>query len=89
MTGGRILRVKEYLGNETFMLTYGDGVADIELTRLMAFHKSHGKLATVTAVRPPSRFGGMTISDGRVTDFIEKTADRRRLDQRWFFRAAA
>jgi len=72
MTGGRILRVKEYLGNETFMLTYGDGVADIELTRLLAFHKSHGKLATVTAVRPPSRFGGMTISDGRVTDFIEK-----------------
>jgi glucose-1-phosphate cytidylyltransferase len=72
MTGGRILRVKEYLGNETFMLTYGDGVADINIEKLLEFHKSHGKLATVTAVRPPSRFGGMAINDSRVTDFIEK-----------------
>jgi glucose-1-phosphate cytidylyltransferase len=72
MTGGRILRIKSYLENQTFMLTYGDGVADINIGRLLAFHKSHGKLATVTAVRPPSRFGGMSIENGLVSDFIEK-----------------
>ena len=72
MTGGRVLRVRDYLENETFMLTYGDGVADIDIGKLLAFHKSHGKLATVTAVRPPSRFGGMSIEDGLVTNFIEK-----------------
>ena len=72
MTGGRILRVRNYLDNQTFMLTYGDGVADIDVQALFAFHKSHGKLATVTAVRPPSRFGGMAIDKGLVTDFIEK-----------------
>jgi glucose-1-phosphate cytidylyltransferase len=72
MTGGRILRIRNYLDNQTFMLTYGDGVADVDLRALLAFHKSHGKLATVTAVRPPSRFGGMAIDNGLVTDFIEK-----------------
>ncbi len=72
MTGGRVLRVKEYLGKETFLLTYGDGVADINIQQLLDFHRGHGKLVTVTAVRPPSRFGGMTINDNRVTDFIEK-----------------
>jgi glucose-1-phosphate cytidylyltransferase len=72
MTGGRILRVRNYLDNQTFMLTYGDGVADVDVQALLAFHKSHGKLATVTAVRPPSRFGGMAIDNGMVTDFIEK-----------------
>jgi glucose-1-phosphate cytidylyltransferase len=72
MTGGRILRVKNYLDNQTFMLTYGDGVADIDIKKLLDFHRSHGKLATVTAVRPPSRFGGMSIEDGLVADFIEK-----------------
>jgi glucose-1-phosphate cytidylyltransferase len=72
MTGGRVLRVREYLGKETFMLTYGDGVADINIEKLLEFHRSHGRLATVTAVRPPSRFGGMSIDDAWVTDFIEK-----------------
>jgi glucose-1-phosphate cytidylyltransferase len=72
MTGGRILRIRSYLDNQTFMLTYGDGVADIDIQALLAFHKSHGKLATVTAVRPPSRFGGMAIDNEMVTDFIEK-----------------
>ena len=72
LTGGRLLRVKEYLGKETFMLTYGDGVADINIEKLLAFHRGHGRLATVTAVRPPSRFGGMSIDDAWVTDFIEK-----------------
>jgi glucose-1-phosphate cytidylyltransferase len=71
-TGGRVLRVKEYLGKETFMLTYGDGVANINVEKLLEFHRSHGRLATVSAVRPPSRFGGMSIDDAWVTDFVEK-----------------
>jgi glucose-1-phosphate cytidylyltransferase len=61
MTGGRVKRVREYLGDETFMLTYGDGVADVDLTALLAFHRAHGKRATVTAVRPAGRFGAMEL----------------------------
>jgi glucose-1-phosphate cytidylyltransferase len=72
MTGGRILRIKDYLNGQTFMVTYGDGVADIDIPRLLDFHRSSGKLATVTAVRPPSRFGGMAIENSMVVDFIEK-----------------
>jgi len=74
MTGGRLLRLKEYLQkeDEPFMLTYGDGVSDVDLTALLKFHKSHGKQATVTAVRPSARFGGMHIGDGKVIDFKEK-----------------
>lgn len=74
MTGGRLLRLKESLKNEqTFMLTYGDGVSDIDLTKLLQFHKSHGKIATVTAVRPPVRFGELIIDDNsKVEEFAEK-----------------
>ena len=73
MTGGRLLRLKESLKNEeTFMLTYGDGVSNIDLTRLLEFHKSHGKIATVTAVRPPVRFGELIINDNKVEEFAEK-----------------
>ncbi len=72
MTGGRIRRVKDYLDNERFMLTYGDGVANIDIKRLLQSHEEHGKLATVTAVRPPSRFGGMAVDNDMVTDFTEK-----------------
>lgn len=72
LTGGRIRRVQEYVGNEQFMLTYGDGVGNIALDDLLAFHKSHGKLATVTAVRPPARFGGITLADDKVVSFSEK-----------------
>lgn len=71
-TGGRIKRLAPWIGNETFMLTYGDGVSDINLTELLAFHRAHGRLATVTAVRPPSRFGGLTFNGDLVTEFIEK-----------------
>ena len=72
-TGGRVKRLKDWIGNETFMLTYGDGVADVDLKALLAFHKSHGRLATVTAVRPPARFGGIALDDaGKVETFIEK-----------------
>ncbi len=72
MTGGRILRVKDYLSDQ-FFLTYGDGVADININELMNFHRCHGKLATVTAVKPPSRFGALKIGIGnQVTNFTEK-----------------
>lgn len=73
MTGGRLLRLKKILGNERFMATYGDGVARIDVADLVRFHESHGRLATMTAVRPPSRFGSVAIDEqGVVTDFIEK-----------------
>lgn len=72
-TGGRLLRVRHLVQDGTFMLTYGDGVADIGLRALLEFHRSHGRLATVTAVRPPARFGGLTFDNaGKVRDFIEK-----------------
>ena len=72
MTGGRIKRAAEYIGDETFMLTYGDGVANLNISEAAAFHRRHGKLATVTAVRPPPRFGGITLDDNLVTHFVEK-----------------
>lgn len=72
MTGGRVKRMRDYVGNETFMLTYGDGVSDIDLHDLLQFHKSHGKLATVSAVRPPARFGELDIQERRVKSFKEK-----------------
>ncbi|NQT92322.1 MAG: glucose-1-phosphate cytidylyltransferase [Lentisphaerae bacterium] len=74
MTGGRIRRVSKYLDDDTFMLTYGDGLADVDLKGLLNFHKSHGRLATVTAVRPFSRFGLMDVDgpDGKVVRFAEK-----------------
>ena len=71
-TGGRTKRAARFVGNETFMVTYGDGVADIDLQELVAFHHSHGKLATVTAVRPPGRFGALEIEGDRVSSFAEK-----------------
>ena len=61
MTGGRVKRLQKLIGKETFMLTYGDGVADINLDSLLSFHKSHGKLVTVSAVRPPARFGAIKL----------------------------
>jgi glucose-1-phosphate cytidylyltransferase len=72
MTGGRVGRLQQYVGNETFMLTYGDGVGDIDIKKLIAFHKSHGKLATVTAVRPPARFGELSFEGDRIAKFAEK-----------------
>lgn len=72
MTGGRIRRVRDYLGNEDFCMTYGDAVSDIDIRRLLAFHQSHGRQATITAVRPPARFGALQIETGRVNGFLEK-----------------
>jgi len=72
-TGGRLLRVKKYLDDEdVFCFTYGDGVGDIDIGALVAFHKAHGKLATVTAVRPPGRFGTMSLEGDTVNEFREK-----------------
>ena len=72
MTGGRIKRLAPYIGNTTFMLTWGDGVADVDLSQLLDFHRSHGKLATLTAVRPPARYGYMSFEGDRVAEFKEK-----------------
>jgi glucose-1-phosphate cytidylyltransferase len=71
-TGGRIKALKDAIGSETFLLTYGDGVANIDVSALVAFHKSHGKLATVTAVHPPARFGGLVLEGNQVMEFSEK-----------------
>lgn len=73
LTGGRIKRLKPYVGNSTFMLTWGDGVSDVNLHDLLRFHRSHGKLATLTAVRPPARYGHLKIKDGGIVEeFSEK-----------------
>jgi glucose-1-phosphate cytidylyltransferase len=72
MTGGRVKRMQTFIGNETFLLTYGDGVANIDLDALLAFHRSHGKMITVSAVRPAARFGELEIDGARVSSFIEK-----------------
>lgn len=71
-TGGRIKRIGPYLGDETFMLTWGDGVSNVDLNGLLDFHRSHGKLATVTAVRPPARFGRLELDGDTVLHFSEK-----------------
>jgi glucose-1-phosphate cytidylyltransferase len=72
-TGGRIKRVAEFIGDEPFMLTYGDGVSNVDIPALLQFHRSQKKLTTMTAVRPPARFGQMVIKDGRVIQFKEKS----------------
>jgi len=72
MTGGRVKRIQNYIDSDTFLLTYGDGLADLDIARLVEFHKSHGKLATVTAVTPSSRFGVLEMNKNRVMSFLEK-----------------
>ncbi len=72
MTGGRILRLKDWLGEQPFMVTYGDGIGSVDIKALVAFHQSHGKMATVTAVRPPARFGGLSLNNELVKNFAEK-----------------
>jgi glucose-1-phosphate cytidylyltransferase len=73
MTGGRLKRVRDYLGDSSFCFTYGDGVCDVNIRNLIEFHKSHGREATVTAVQPPGRYGALRISDGgMVQEFQEK-----------------
>ncbi len=71
-TGGRVKQSAQYVGHETFMMTYGDGVSNVNTQHLLEFHRSHGRLATVTAVRPPARFGGISLDGDRVVSFEEK-----------------
>lgn len=74
MTGGRIKRIQEYIGNETFMLTYGDGVCDIDIDKLLKYHKKQGKIATITAVQPGGKFGALKINnDSIIESFVEKS----------------
>jgi glucose-1-phosphate cytidylyltransferase len=79
MTGGRLKRLKKYLGNETFMMTYGDGLSDVDLKKLIRFHLKSKKLVTVTAVRPPARFGAIKVIGKNVKYFKEKS----KLDEGW------
>jgi len=79
MTGGRLKRLKKYIGNETFMMTYGDGLSNINLKKLLKFHKKNKKLVTLTAVRPPARFGAIKIKGKLVNFFKEKS----KLDEGW------
>jgi glucose-1-phosphate cytidylyltransferase len=73
MTGGRIKRIQPHIGNETFMLTYGDGVGNVDIKQLVDFHKKHGKLCTVTSVQPSGRFGALNMAeDNSVISFLEK-----------------
>jgi glucose-1-phosphate cytidylyltransferase len=76
LTGGRIKRLASYLGDSTFMLTWGDGVSNVNLRELLAFHRAHGKLATLTAVRPPARFGHLDLKGDQITEFSEKPQTR-------------
>jgi glucose-1-phosphate cytidylyltransferase len=79
MTGGRIKRLEKYLKNESFMLTYGDGLSNVNIKKLVSFHKRNKKIATLTAVRPPARFGAIKISRNKVIYFKEKS----KLDEGW------
>lgn len=72
MTGGRVKRLRNFIGNETFMLTYGDGLSNVDIEGLLAFHKNHGKMITLTAVRPTARFGELDLKEGQVLNFEEK-----------------
>ena len=79
MTGGRLKRLKKHLGNDTFLLTYGDGISNVNLDKLIKFHKKNKKLITLTAVRPPARFGAIKILGKKVKTFKEKS----KLDEGW------
>ena len=79
MTGGRLKRLKKFLGKETFLMTYGDGVSNVDIKKLVKFHKKNKKIATLTAVRPPARFGAIKISNNKVKYFKEKS----KLDEGW------
>ena len=79
MTGGRLKRLKKILGNEKFFMTYGDGVSDVNLNKLLKFHKKNGKLVTLTAVRPPARFGAIKLNGNKVKLFKEKD----KMDEGW------
>ncbi|MFS8930193.1 glucose-1-phosphate cytidylyltransferase [Cupriavidus taiwanensis] len=74
LTGGRLKRVRDYVGDDTFCFTYGDGVTNLDIGALLKFHKQHGKLATVTAIQPPGRYGALNLNGSTVSNFQEKPA---------------
>jgi len=80
MTGGRLKKIKQYLNDDNFFLTYGDGLCNVDIGELFAFHKKHQKLVTVTAVRPPARFGALHINDDSI---VEKFREKSQLDEGW------
>ncbi len=80
MTGGRIKRIQPYIGDNDFFLTYGDGVSDVDITKSLEFHKKHGKLATMTAVQPPGRFGALDMDDN---DQVQRFREKPKGDQAW------
>lgn len=83
MTGGRLKRVAQYLRDETFMLTYGDGVADVDIPSLVAFHQGHGRLATLTGIQPPGRFGALDIADGEAGGMVKSFREKPQGDGAW------
>lgn len=85
LKGARLMKLRKYIGDEPFMLTYGDGVANIDLKALAAFHTAHGKLATVTGINPASRFGELKVDGSRVTSFMEKPEETHTLASGGFF----
>ena len=80
LTGGRLLRLREELEGENFFLTYGDGLSNVDITKTLEFHKSHGKIATITAVRPPARFGVIRISDSNKVEYFQ---EKNQIDTGW------
>lgn len=85
MTGGRVARIRKYIGDEPFIVTYGDGLSDVNLSDLLSFHRAHGKIASVTAVAPPSRYGVLQIGgDGLVQRFLEKPKQESRVSAGFF-----
>ena len=84
MTGGRIKRMKSYIGNDTFLLTYGDGLSNVNINELIEFHKSHGKMVTVIAVHPVARFGELNLDEDKVNWFKEKSQTGK-ADKWWIF----
>jgi len=84
MTGGRLKRIKDYVDNKTFMATYGDGVGNINIKKLIKFHKEHKKIATLTSVVPKGRFGALNIDKNHVTNFSEKTDNQKKINAGFF-----
>ena len=91
LTGGRLKRVRAYVGDETFCMTYGDGLTNLDIRELIRFHRAQKTLATLTAVQPPGRFGAFDLGEEqtRIAAFPREAAGRRRLDQRRLLRAAS
>ena len=85
LKGARLKKLERFIDGDLFLVTYGDGVANIDINKLIDFHKNHGKIATITGVHPPARFGELIAEDGKVKSFSEKATNFLRPYQWWFF----